>query len=767
VWVDDADDVGLGGARLVCGAPYVDDVEIAVMAAASFPPRAAIFFAMRDGNFLTCGFVPTGTAAPPAVGIDSTYWAIAGIGSGDPAAAAEGAASATVTAAATRPCRSMTPTVPDPRAPAVYGQPVSAAEMAPEASKAEPWLERHRELPITFGLSALFFWLAYDNGSFTVVSRTSLAIVIWWTIGMGFIVRLWPRARPTSISIVIAGLLTALVAWTAASASWGSNSQATYDEVSRTILYLGVFVLVVLAAPWTRARVWSNAFALALTAVAVLALLSRLFPAMVGSDVQYRFLPFGQTRLSYPVGYWNGLAILVMLALPFLLRVAIAGRAPALRAAAVAAIPSLGAVAYLASSRGGFVTGIFAALAFVSLVRRRLHTLTALAVGGVASAAAIALLHSRSALVNDPGSATATSEGRTAAVLLLVVASGAAVVYAAADAVVRRREFPRRLENLALMAVAVAVALAVIVSHPTERFHTFKSLPVATGATGSDYVGSHLTSSSGNGRWQYWTAAYDEFRAHPLVGGGAGSFAEWWTQHRPINSAALDAHSLYLEVFGELGLVGGLLLLALVAVGLFLAVRRPLQSADRIANAASLGGAFVAYAAAAGFDWMWELTIVTLVGIVALALLSSPTFVRESPPRLPRMLSGGLIALAVLFIAVETLPLVAADRLAASQSAVRSGDGSTALAAARTARRIEPWASAPYLQTALVLEQLGRLQEAGAAIDSAIARDPHNWELWLVKARLEATSGDIAASRTALARIRVLNPFAPIPGPGS
>ena len=36
----------------------------------------------------------------------------------------------------------------------------------------------------------------------------------------------------------------------------------------------------------------------------------------------------------------------------------------------------------------------------------------------------------------------------------------------------------------------------------------------------------------------------------------------------------------------------------------------------------ALAGALVAYMVGAGIDWMWELTVVTLVGVTCLALLA-------------------------------------------------------------------------------------------------------------------------------------------------
>jgi Tfp pilus assembly protein PilF len=104
------------------------------------------------------------------------------------------------------------------------------------------------------------------------------------------------------------------------------------------------------------------------------------------------------------------------------------------------------------------------------------------------------------------------------------------------------------------------------------------------------------------------------------------------------------------------------------------------------------------------------------------------------------------------------MPLLVGRELDASRSAVARGDLTEALARARSAEAIQPWAATPRLQHALAYEQAGRLDPARAAIATAIARDSGDWRLQLVAARLATKDGDIAAARRALTRVRELNP---------
>lgn len=60
--------------------------------------------------------------------------------------------------------------------------------------------------------------------------------------------------------------------------------------------------------------------------------------------------------------------------------------------------------------------------------------------------------------------------------------------------------------------------------------------------------------------------ALDQFEAHPIAGGGAGTYRGYWLVHRPLPIYVANAHSLYLETLAEEGVVG------LAALLLFLAL---------------------------------------------------------------------------------------------------------------------------------------------------------------------------------------------------
>ena len=69
-------------------------------------------------------------------------------------------------------------------------------------------------------------------------------------------------------------------------------------------------------------------------------------------------------------------------------------------------------------------------------------------------------------------------------------------------------------------------------------------------------LNERLFSVSGNGRSEQLRVAWDAGRERPFVGNGAGTFEYLWYERRPNLLVVRDAHSLYMETFAELGVVG-------------------------------------------------------------------------------------------------------------------------------------------------------------------------------------------------------------------
>ena len=613
----------------------------------------------------------------------------------------------------------------------------------------------------------------------------------WLAIGLAVAAAAWPRSRLPRATIVTWGLLAAFAGLNALSMAWADSAEKAFAEFDRASLYLAVFGVVVLATRRASAWEWSNGLALGIVAVGLLALSSRLFPELLGQSDVTSLKP-NDPRLSYPVNYWIGLAVLIALGLPLLLAAAVrrAGRTAAL---AVAPLPALAVAIYLTSSRAGLITAALAIVAFVAFASRRLLALAAVVTSAVGSAVAIVVVSNQHELVNGPlQSDAAASQGRNAAVVIVLVCALTALAHA-----LLRRAIPaevRLTRGLKRGAVALGLVLVVggvVAADPVDRLERFKQPPAsferppsksAASNTGSrrapsrfgrSYVQSHFTNASSSGRWQFWQAAVDQFRSRPLLGRGAGSYEAWWAQHGTLFYFTRNAHSVFFETSGELGAAGLLLLLATFGAGLWVAARRLHAGTkdDRLV-VAGLSAALVTFVIAAAIDWMWDLTVVGAIGIVFLALLTGPATVfagpgltqpdvRKSGSRRHVAWRAAAAALALGAALAQAIPLHTELKVRASQLALRHGDRAAALSDAQAARTIQGWAASPHLQLALVEERRGKLRSARQSVERAIARDPSDWRLWAVASRVERESGFPSRARSSYRRAFSLNPRSP------
>jgi O-antigen ligase len=121
-------------------------------------------------------------------------------------------------------------------------------------------------------------------------------------------------------------------------------------------------------------------------------------------------------------------------------------------------------------------------------------------------------------------------------------------------------------------------------------------------------------------RVHYWHVAWQEVEAHPVLGGGGGTFGDYfWRYHRPPSAFAREAHDAYLQTLAELGPLG----LALLVVGLVQPLGA-LRMRHRPLVAGALG-AYVAFLAHMVIDWEWIIAPVAVVGLAcgALALVGT------------------------------------------------------------------------------------------------------------------------------------------------
>jgi O-antigen ligase len=616
------------------------------------------------------------------------------------------------------------------------------------------------------------FLLGFNDGSYQLTDRSAVAIAAWWALAIGIALKLWPGPRVPRAAIVATGAMAALAVLTLLSTGWAASDEKAFLEFTRVLMYVGVLALVAVAVRARHAAAVSDGLALGIVGVVLVALASRFWWGEVGPGAPPSFFPVS-TRLHYPVNYWNGLAILAGLALPLLLHAAVAPRPAILRALALAPVPAITATIYLTSSRGGAAAAGFGVLVFLALTSRRVSALAATVVGAAGAVAAVEVLLARDDLVNGPLSApTVASEGESAALLLALIAAACVAVYWAWS---RFADWEPRVPRAGQFAIAGAVALIAVAGlaafDPAGKFEDFKRPPGETKYAEGDFTRSHLLSSTSTGRWQLWSAAVDEWQTKPAFGRGAGSYQAWWSEHAEFPLFVRDAHSLWLEMLAELGVAGFLLIVLAFGTGLGAGLARMRRAGADRPLIAALAAVIAAFALAAAIDWMWELTIVGLVAVVALGMLvghatlpAADVVATERPAERDhrralrgRALRTAAVAVSLAAILCVAVPMLAQKRLEQSQSAAERGDPGEAVDAAEGARALQPWAASPYLQLALVEEQAGNLGRARTYVGDALERDPSDWSIWLVAARIQTKAGFIGEGRRSLRRAKTLN----------
>ena len=183
-------------------------------------------------------------------------------------------------------------------------------------------------------------------------------------------------------------------------------------------------------------------------------------------------------------------------------------------------------------------------------------------------------------------------------------------------------------------------------------------------------------------RTNLWRVSLDAFEEEPLHGTGAGTYRHLWARHRPNDETSTDAHSLYLETLGELGVVGAaLLVIALLAIVGGLAWR--MRGRERAIYAALLSGAIV-WLLDAAVDRGFEIPGVTFwlfaAGGLALARSAPAAAARRMGWPVRAALVIGLVLLAI----TPARLALSQHHLGKSQDALREGQCAEAISQARS-----------------------------------------------------------------------------------
>ena len=624
-----------------------------------------------------------------------------------------------------------------------------------------------------FGLPfVLVLYLALQSGGYSQVTSSEVGVIVWWLVLLGAVLGLLARGPMGRARWLAFGLLAAFAVWTALGFTWTESSEQTMVEVTRVLTYLGVLALALSnRGPGTIERVAAGVGA-AIAIVALVALLSRLHPSWFPENTAADFLPITRERLSYPLGYWNGLAALIVMGIPIVLAAATYSRRLVTSALAAAVLPAMALTAFYTLSRGGAVELAVALTVLFLLAPRRLNLLPTLAITGAGAALLIVIATGLDSLEDGLVTGSAQAQGDEMLLLTLVVCTAVGFLQAAYRGVMPEgigpvgRDVVIATAGIAGVAVVIGIASAVAAGAPDElsdSWQEFKSPTIdERGAT-------RFVSASGTGRYQHWDAALDAGESEPLTGIGPGAYEFWWSRTNDLeNFFVRDAHSLYLETFGEAGVVGLLILLAFIATLVWAAVSAARRSGRHRAVIAGVAASCAAYLTASAIDWVWELAAVTAAFLLlGGAILTTRDQVErdESEDREARRGLPGrvvLAAAAVVALVVIAIPLTAAKSITDSEQAVAAGDLDEALDKADDAAGLQPYAATPSLQRAIVLELEGDIDAAAVEAREASRQESTNWQTWLVLSRLEARLGNADEALAAYRNARSLNPQSPL-----
>ena len=618
---------------------------------------------------------------------------------------------------------------------------------------------------------ALILGLALAGGGFLVSERHIAGLAVWLLLVGMLALGAAGRATLGRPFYWATGLIGGLALFSAFSSLWSGSIELSVTEADRVLVYLGFFLASFLIAQTDQRRQrFAEGIGISLIGIAIVALASRLLPDLLELGPGLGSNP----RLGYPLGYWNANGLAFGIAAAFSLWMSRRSLNAPLRWFAVAALPTVLLALYFTYSRGGLLALAIACGCLIALSHDRLWLLATLAVGAVGATPAILAVQARRALA-DNSTEAAIGQGQTVLLILLAGTALALGLFALLRRLERRDDEatgkalalsrdPVFLKRVALALALLAIGGAALVG--SRAWDEFSNSELAI-----SQPEDRFENLSGTGRDEFWRVSLDALGEEPLLGQGAGTYRFAWDREREIETTVLDAHSVYFEAFAELGLIGGLLVLGLVGVLLWIGFSawRAASGPRRELNAALLA-ACLAFAIGAGLDWFWEIAAVGAIFFAASGALVAARCGQLAHRRAEsdgvgdkgeqRRFGLAVAGLAVAWIAALALvgPLLVDREIDSSNAAAARGDVAAAVDHADTARSIEPWAASPYVQLGLLAESQGDYATAAERLTEAIEREEGNWQLYYLRARVEQRGGDAAAAKADLTEARRLNP---------
>jgi hypothetical protein len=631
-------------------------------------------------------------------------------------------------------------------------------------------------LPLLIGAALLvaILYAAFGHGAVTRSTDTRVELVVAGLSAVAALGWLWVGALRLSAprtAMLGAGLLAAYACWSGLSVIWSVAPDASWIEVNRVATYALVVALgIAIGASHRRGvELVAKGFVVAALAVTIYALGQKVVPGLHVAGV----FDLNQTgplpRLQEPLGYWNALAMFMVLAAPAALALTVdRARATAARIAWACALVLIVITVPLTYSRGGLIALAVALASGIGLSRERLRSVVWL-VAIVLAALPAALV---GLLVHELGTADVPLGSREwAGAILAAAALGGlgALILAGRWLIAReprmqisasRGRALRRIAGAGVVALVVAGLLALTLSSRgftgtiSHVWHGF----VSTHTT-SNYDPQRLLSAASENRWVWWKEAAAAFSARPWQGWGAGSFPVVHLLYRHDTLPVQQPHSVPLQFLAETGVIGAVLgvgaVLLLVAGAVKMVRARP-EGSDRLLAAALLGGA-VGYGVHCLYDWDWNIPALSLPAFLFLGVIAGRPWIGSAGDPEPRpgwwrtarrrpgmgrrafVLVGLTVCLCLLALSVE-LPQLAADKASAALVAASSASPSAvrgAQAEAALASQLDPLSDSGLLAQAAVALHRSEPARARVYLAQAVARDPSDPQAWRLLSQVE------------------------------
>lgn len=600
-------------------------------------------------------------------------------------------------------------------------------------------------------VAGVMAWWAWERGAYFGVDFHPGVLVLLGLLAALLAFAPFPGQLRGPTRLALAALL-GLAAWTLLSVAWTPTRDIAIDDGFRVLSYalgfvLGLWLCLLLG---RRMLLSLGAIAGAVGVVAVATL-----GALWLSDNSRELLELDGT-IRYPLGYRNAVAAFFITGVwPMVVLAASRDIDPRIRALLVGTATLAIELTILSQSRGSvFAVGV-GVLVLVALHPERLRVLGWLGLAALPATLALPwLLDVYSEGGTNGAESLAPLDTACAVAAVTAVFSGLlAALVARSEARINPSARTRRIIGVALGAIAAVIVVAGAFSVVSTGTSITDDLNAGTPDLQEE--GSRFGLDLRTNRGDFWRVAIDDFTGNPVTGEGAGGFRFSYLQDRDSDLQPEDPHSVVLLMAGELGLPGLALFVAFLAAAAVAALR-----ARRLGpSAAALCAAVLAMSAYwlvhASVEWFWSYPALVLPVTFALGAAAAPAVLRPTATTKRPVRMGLLLATALAVAAM--LPIFLSERY--TNQALRSWENDLpgAYEKLNDAADLNPLADRPLTTEAVIAERSGDPQRALRALAEAQRREPDEWTLHLLEARLLAPIDPAGAAR-AIATARELNP---------